>query len=440
MRVGICSVGSELVSGHIIDTNAAWLARRVIESGCTMSAVLVVGDNRDQLLEALHWLADRSDVLVVGGGLGPTADDLTRYAVAEFAGQLLERRPELADHLEKVYERLARSMPPDALRQADIPVTAEVHVPQGTAAGFSLDVARDGVHVRLHALPGVPWEYQELADRVVLPDIVRRSGGSARITRTLHVAGLGESGVGEALRPISDRLDAARSSPGDPHHGIEMGFLATDDEVLVRVSASGPDPKAARQRAEPVVDEAAALLGESVTSVDERRLEDEVAHLLRTLGVSVATAEAFTGGRIAASLSAAAGSAAYLRGGYVASNPAMLTELIGVGIDVVRHNGAVSRPVAEAMARETRRRSGADFAVAAVGVLDEQQATHDLPVGTAIWAIARPDGSLHVEDHFIPAADRGLIQVRGAAFALESLRRQLLAHGSTKPPGPTVTP
>lgn len=437
MRVAICSVGSELLSGDVVDTNAAWMARRVLESGCTMAGTMIVGDDRARMIAALRWLADRADAIVVGGGLGPTADDITRDVIAELADVELERRSDLVAHLDAVYARLERDMPVDALRQADVPAGAEVHAPEGTAAGFSLDLDHDGRRVRVHVLPGVPWEYQELADRAVLPDLVRRSGGRARITRTLHVAGLGESGVGEALRPISDRLEAARERPTDPDHGIELGFLANAGEVLVRVTAHGASPQAARRRAAPVVDEAARLLGEAVTSVDERTLEDEVAHLLVDLDATVATAEAFTAGRIAAALSSVPTSTAHLLGGLVAHTPGMLVELLDVDSGQLERHGAVSREVVTAMARSARRRCGADYAVAAVAVTEAETAH---PVGTAVWAVAAPDGVVHVEERFIPASDRATIQTRGAAFALESLRRHLLAARRPGRPSVGVTP
>jgi nicotinamide-nucleotide amidase len=441
MKVGICSIGSELVSGHVADTNAAWLAARVVESGCTVSAILVVGDDRARMLAALRWLADRSDVLVVGGGLGPTADDLTRYVVAELAGVELERRPDLVEHLAATYRRLERPMPEDALRQADVPVGSQVHAPKGTAAGFSLSVPRQGgTRVATHVLPGVPWEYRDLADRVVLPDLVRRSGGAATVTRTLHVAGLGESGVGQILRPLSDRLEAARAVPEHPLHGIELGFLATDDEVLVRVTATGPDPAAARRRTDPLVEEAALLLGAAVTSVDERRLEDEVASLLRRLGATVTTAETFTGGRIAASLTAPPTAASYLGGCFVAGSPAQLFALLGAEASDASSPPRVSAAVAGGLASASRNRSGADYAVAAIAVLDEEDADAEHPIGSAAWAVACPDGTVHAEERFIPAADRSVLQARGAAFALEALRRALLAAlSTTHPAAPSTT-
>lgn len=439
MRVAICSVGSELLSGDVVDTNAPWLARRVLESGCTMAATMIVGDDRDRMVGALRWLADDADAIVVGGGLGPTTDDVTRYAIADFAGVELDRRKALVAHLDGVYERLDRAMPVDALRQADVPRGAEVHDPDGTAAGFSLDVAHDGRTVRVYVLPGVPWEYIGLADRVVLPDLVQRSGGQARVTRTLHVAGLGESGVDEALRPMSDRLVAARRRPDDPEHGIELGFLANAGEVLVRVTAPGSSPRAARERVAPLVDEAARLLGVAVTSIDERTLEDEVAQLLVDLGATVATAEQFTAGRIASALSSASTAPAYLRGGLIAHSPRMLTELFGISPDDLDRLGAVSRDVVAVMAEEARRRCGVDYAVAAVGITDAPAgAAH--PVGTTIWAVIGPDNIVHVEERFIPAADRATVQTRGAAFALESLRRRLLTARHPDRPAAEITP
>lgn len=433
MKVGICSVGAELVSGEVADTNAAWLAHRVHDLGLDIGALIVVGDDQRELVDALTWLAARSDVLVIGGGLGPTADDLTRYAVGEFCGAELFRRQELVDHLHAVYDRLDRSMPGDALRQADVPDGADVHEPKGTAAGFSVDTTRGGRALRLHVLPGVPWEYRDLAERVVLPDLVARSGGLARVTRVVHVAGLGESGVGERLRHVSDRLAAARDRPDDPDHGIELGYLATAGEVLVKVVATGPSMPAARARATAIVEEASGLLGDAVTSIDEQRLEDELARLLLAAGLRVAAVEGFTAGRVAAALSSVRGSERYLAGGIVAYTTAALVENAGVDASTIAEHGEVSEPVAEAMARYARQNFGADIGLATVGVADDQRgAAQDPggddgpPAGTVIWAIALPDGRVVVEARYVPAADRDTIQVRGGAFALEALRRHLV--------------
>lgn len=439
MRVGLCSIGSELVSGHVADTNSSWFAARAVESGCSVHAILTVGDERGAIRDALEWMTSRADVLLVGGGLGPTADDITRDAVADFAGVELRRRPELEQHLHQVYARLERQLPPDALRQADVPDGAQVHDPRGTAAGFTLEVPRGAQGpMTVHVLPGVPWEYRELAERVVLPDLVRRTHGSASVTRSLHVAGLGESGVGEVLRPLTDRLAAASTDPRAALHGIELGFLATDDEVLVRVTATGSDPKDARQRTDPVLEEASRLLGAAVTSVDERRLEDVVGGLLGQMGATLSTAETCTGGRVAALLAGSASGADRLHGSWVDRSPDRLLTLLGSSPSPDVTAGSDSATAA-LLASSVRRRSGAGWGLAVVGVVDETDATVDRPVGSMAWAVVDQHGGEWTEERFVPAGDRAVLQARGAAFAVESLRRVLLAVLSPREPT-NVTP
>jgi nicotinamide-nucleotide amidase len=396
VRVAICSVGAELLAGEIADTNASWMAGRVLETGCRTTAVVVVGDDRDEIVRGLRWLADRADVILVGGGLGPTSDDLTRYAVADFAGVDLERRDALVAHLTAVYARLDRTMPPDALRQADIPVGAEVHDPLGSAAGFVVDAAREGRTVRIHALPGVPWEYRGIADRDVLPDLVRRSDGVARMTRTLHVAGAGESWIDNALRELTNRLAAADD--------VELGYRAKSDEVQVRITATGPTPATARDRAAAVLEEAAERLGDRVTSVDGRQLESLVVDLLRAGGHSIAVAETFTAGRIAAALSTPPGALEILRGGLV---------LGGTG----------ATASAADLATGVRQRYDADIGLAVTGAAPGDAGTADEP-GTFAWAIVGPGETVRGERTHI-VGDRAIVQVRGAAFALEALRRHL---------------
>ncbi|AYY12292.1 hypothetical protein EF847_05795 [Actinobacteria bacterium YIM 96077] len=430
VRVGICSIGSELLGGDVVDTNAAWLARRAVEAGAAPSATVVVGDDHDQIIGALGWLAGRCDVIVAAGGLGPTADDLTRDAVADIAGVALHRDDGLVRHLHQTYARLERPVPTDALHQADIPAGATVHEPRGTAAGFSLDLAAGEGHRRLHVLPGVPWEYRELAERVVLPELIRRSGGASRVTRTLHVTGMGESAVGEALRDVSARLATARLDPGHPEHGVELSFLATDDDVLVRFTASAASPDAARQRASAYADEAAERLGDMVASTDDR-VEHDVARMLHRHGTTIGTAEGFTAGRICATVSGALaairdpeggtprgtppGAGELLRGGIIAHTPPMLAGLFGLGDDQLA-SGVASPGVVEQMARQAQDRLGADVALG-VDV--------DTDVSTVRWAIVLPDRTVRTGHQFIPGGDPDTVRARSTGLALDALRREL---------------
>ena len=407
MRVAICSVGAELLSGEIVDTNASWMARHVLETGCRMSAVVVVGDDRDEIVRTMEWLADRADMILVGGGLGPTSDDLTRFAVADFAGAALQRRDELVAHLTDVYERLGRAMPPDALAQADIPIGATVHPPLGSAAGFVVDAESSGRTVRIHVLPGVPWEYQGIAEHDVLPDLVRRSDGVARVTRVLHVAGAGESWIDNELRDLTDRLATADD--------VELGYLARTDEVLIRITVTGPTPTVARERATEVLDEASARLGEAVTGVDETRLEDVVVELLRAGGLTVAVVETVSAGRLDAALSARPGASDVLRGGLVAGGAGVTA--LGLVPD---SDGATSTTD---LAIAVRERFGADIGLAVTGAAPGDIAS-DVDPGTVAWAIAGPGDARYREQTHI-VGDRDIVQARSVAFVLESLRRRL---------------
>lgn len=425
MRVAICSVGSELVSGEVADTNAAWLAQRVHECGCRVVAHLVTGDDRAGIVDMLAFLAKRADAIVIGGGLGPTSDDVTRHAVAYFAGLDLERRPELVEALERSYLRLGRPITPSVLTQADIPVAGRVYPALGTAAGFALDVARSDRRTTVHVLPGVPWEYRGMAEHDVLPDLVTRSGGRARVVRTLHIAGMGESSVGAALEHIGDRLAAANARPDDPEYDIELSFLADPEDVRVRVSAVGPDPVNARRRAEPVVDEVAGILGDAVTSIDDRRIEDEVVRLLAVKGLSVSTAEALTGGRVATLLGTPVAGAAHLRGGLVVGTSSAWADLLGPATGAIDQSGVASRALVEAMAEAARRRFGSDLAVATAGVAGPMSASGEPAVGTALWSVSMAGGPCRTEEVSI-RGDRHLIQSRAAAMAVAALRRALL--------------
>jgi nicotinamide-nucleotide amidase len=408
VRVAICSVGAELLSGEIADSNAKWMARRITETGCTTAALLAVGDDRAEIIRALEWLADRADVIVVGGGLGPTSDDLTRDAVADFAGVGLQRHDELVAHLTEVYERLDRPIPPDALAQADIPIGATIHSPLGSAAGFVVDMERPGRPVRVHVLPGVPWEYQGIAERDVLPDLVRRSGGVAQVTRTLHVAGAGESWIDNELRGLTNRLATAAD--------VELAFLARTDEVQVRITATGPDPSAARERATAVLEAAAERLGDAVTSVDEHRLEDLVVELLRARGHSIAVVETVTAGRLCAALSTGPVASEVLRGGLIARDAGCARHQLGA----TDPDGGVPTT---ALASAVRERFGADIGLAVTGVAPGDPTPETEP-GTVAWEIAGPGESRYREQTHI-VGDRAIVQSRSVAFVLESLRRRL---------------
>jgi nicotinamide-nucleotide amidase len=433
VKAAVCSVGTELLVGDVADTNAAWLSRRLTEVGAEVAWHLAVGDEHGRIVAALRWLVERADVVVVGGGLGPTPDDLTRAAVAEVAGVELEVRDELAARIEAVFARAGRPMPRSNLRQARLPAGATAFEPVGTAPGFAVQVGRgSGGPCLLYALPGVPFELQAMTEREVLPDLLRRRGGTATVTRTVHVAGMGESSVSEALAELTDRLERAAGDGPDPRRGIAVAFLAGPDEVRVKLTAAAATPEAAAERLGPAVDQVVARLGPAVAGVDDERLEHAVARLLRLTALTVATAESCTAGAVAARLAAVPGASRYLRGGVVAYATEAKSRLLGVDPAVLAEHGPVSAATSEAMARAVRQQLEVDVGVAVTCVAGPE-GQGGQAVGTVFTALAVPDGSVRARQLHI-LGDRPTVQARAAAVCLERLRRhlaRLLAAGQS---------
>lgn len=427
MRVGICSVGSELTMGDLTDTNAVWLSRRLVEVGADVVAHVTVGDDRDRIVAALGWLADRCDAIVVGGGLGPTSDDVSREAVAAFAGAELVFHDDLAERIEALFRRVGRPMASSNLRQAEVPAGAEIFPPIGTAPGFAVEVVGDGGSCVVYAVPGVPHELREMVEKRVLPDLVKRGGQRATVTRTVRVAGMGESSVAAQIEDVDTRLERAASDPSDPEHGIRLAFLAGPEAIRVRISATAATPDEARARTESVFAEVVEKLGPAVSASDDEELEDEVARLLRRGGFTVATAESCTAGRIAARLARVPGATDYLAGGIVAYATEAKIDPLGVPREVVDRHGPVAVETTEAMARAARERFAADIGIGVTGVAGPT-AQGGREVGTVVWSVALPDGTVRTREATLPG-DREMVQRRAATVALESLRRHLLELG-----------
>lgn len=417
IAVSICSVGSEVVLGDQIDSNGAWLSQRLREIGVEVRNQVTVGDDTDRIADTLRWLMARNEAVLVGGGLGPTPDDVTREAVAAATGRELEHREELEEQIRSRFTERGLRMPASNLRQARIPRGAVPYAPVGTAPGFRLDlpdVGEDGCS--LYVLPGVPWELQELYERDVLPHLLQRAGGGATITRTVHVTGLGESAVAEAIGPLLVRMS------GD--EGASVSFLATGEEIQVRVTVRGDDPESARERSEPIVAEVRRLIGRGVAGVDDEGIEDAIAGLLRDRGEKVAFAESATAGIISSRMARAPGASEILKGGVVVYATEAKSDVLGVPAELIDEHTPVSEEVARAMASRARELFDADWGVAVTGVAGPG-AQGGKPVGTVAWAVAGPDGGLTSRQGEFPG-DRDTVRARLASAGLEALRRRLM--------------
>ncbi len=410
----VLSVGSELLLGDLTDTNATWISQRLRELGVDVVFHVSVRDDLEELAEAIHFLAARVDIIITGGGLGPTADDLTREAIALAAGVELDDRDDLREALQARFAAMGRTMSPKNLKQAAIPRGATAFPAVGTAPAFALTVD-DPTPTRIIALPGVPWELRALFTRYVIDEVQRVAGKRATVTRSVFVAGRGESDVASVIEPLAETF-------GD----VTLAFLAHAKTVEVRVTGSAADPASAHANLQSAVDAVLAALGSAVVGMDDEALEDTVLRLLVERRQTVAFAESATAGDMAARLGRVPGASRALLGGVVAYATDAKAALLGIDRDLIDRHGAVSEEVTVALARAVQERTGADWAVAVTGAAGPDPAG-EAPVGLGFWALAGPK-EVEVYHRMIPG-DRAQFIARLGTAGLDLLRRRLAESG-----------
>ncbi len=410
MRAEVIGVGTELLLGDIVNTNAAHIGSVLAQWGIDCFAHHVVGDNTERIAEMIASSLARADAVVLTGGLGPTQDDVTREAIALVTGRPLERDPAIEEALRARFAALGREMPSMNLRQAEVPAGATV-IPQtfGTAPGLIVEHS-DGV---IYAIPGVPAEMEDMLARAVVPDLRRRSGHAERIvSRIVRTSGLPESTVAEALAPLWDELGGA----------LTMAFLAGGGEVRIRLTAKAADDASATATLDEAEARVRALLGAAVVGTGDERLEVAVGDLLRARGWTIACAESLTAGWLAGRIAQVPGAGDYLRGGIVAYAPDLKRSALGVPDEVLASHGSVNEPVARAMAAGVRARLGADVGVAITGVAGPDPQGRE--PGTVIIAVDGPLGQTAREVRL--PGDRNTVRALAAAVALNLVRLYLL--------------
>jgi nicotinamide-nucleotide amidase len=414
MRCDVLAIGTELLLGQIVDTNSSWIGEQLAAAGIDTCEHRKVGDNLERMVQCLRELLDRSDAVIVCGGLGPTPDDVTREAIAEVMGVRLERREELIEHIRAIFGGRGRPFPENNLRQADVPTGGGVIPnPIGTAPGLQCDVVVDGRAKVVYAVPGVPYEMTEMVNKHVLPDLLERSGERAVIvSRSLKTWGTSESGLAEM---IAERVDQ-QTNP-------TIAFLARGIEgIYVRMTAKAPteDEAIALLDAEDV--ELRKVLGELVFAVDDDTMESEVLRLCEERGWSLGVAESLTGGFIGARLTNVPGASRTYRGSIASYATDVKRSVLGVTAELV-----VSEEPVYQMAVGAQPVRGAQVAIAVTGVAgpDEQDGQ---PVGTVWYGIALPGHEPDAITARLPF-DRERIRQFSTITLLNTLRMRLLSLG-----------
>jgi nicotinamide-nucleotide amidase len=407
VRGVVVAVGSELLLGDVVNSNAATIGKELAAAGVEVVASSAVPDVLDVVVEAIRDGLARADVVVVCGGLGPTVDDLTRDAVAVACDAPLVRDAELEQYLRQLLSSYLKDLPEEVFRQADVPTGAEV-LPNsaGTAPGLWLEL--DGKVVV--ALPGPPRELRAVG-QPVWERLAARSGRRLT-TRTVLVAGVGESVVAE-------RVQAQLKLP----EGVALSYLAGG--ALVRVRFTGADATLL----DPLVDLVVEAMGERVVGVDGQSLDAVVHDALTVRGETVAVAESLTGGLLAAALSERPGASTTFRGGLVVYATDLKELLAGVPGPLLDAHGAVSEETAAALAAGARDRLGADWGLATTGVAGPSE-QEGQPVGTVFVAVAGPHGG-EVRQLRLPG-DRAQVRAVSVTYALDLLRLHLQLRNTNR--------
>lgn len=414
MNAEIISVGTELLLGHTINTDASFVARELSPVGINLLYACTVGDNPERLKTAIDTALRRSDILITTGGLGPTGDDLTKETVAAAAGKKLVMHRESMEHIERYFQ--GRTLGETQKKQAMLPEGCTVFPNDvGTAPGCGFRT-QNGKLVAM--LPGPPSELIPMLKHYAVPFLLQGSENAAIVSRIVRVFGLGEGYVAEQIADLCGRANPTCAT------------YAKDGEMFVRVTARAETAEKAEAMCLPVVEDLKGRLGDFCYGIDVESLEDAVVRLLTEKRLTVATAESCTGGLLAKRITDIPGSSAVFHMGVVTYANEIKTKLLGVPEEILKQYGAVSPQTARRMAVGVRERSGSDFGIGITGIAGPGGGTPEKPVGLVYLALS--DGKdvwVREMRRSARGKGRGYLRFLAASNALDMVRRRVLGLG-----------
>jgi nicotinamide-nucleotide amidase len=410
MTAEIIAVGSELLGAQRLDTNSLFLAEQLQGLGIGLRRKTVVGDSEQGIAAAIGEALQRADLVIVSGGLGPTADDLTREGAARALGRSLSREDRILETIERRFRDRGLRMPEINVRQAMILEGAELLAnSQGSAPGQWL---RAGERV-LILLPGVPVELQAIFAEECRPRLQKIAPRGVILTRVLKIAGLFESQVDERAAPIYQKF-----------HNPTTTILASPGEIQLHLTAAGADEAQAREALNELARRLELALGDHIFSDDGRTMEEVVGMYLAMRAKTVAVAESCTGGLLAERLTRVPGSSRYFLGGIVAYSNEVKTRWLDVPAPALETAGAVSAEAARILAESVRRHFGADFGLGITGIAGPSGATPEKPVGLVFLALAEEGRAAEVVEKRYPGG-RERVRLQASQTALDMLRRRV---------------
>ena len=419
MNAAILAVGTELLGSERLDTNSLRLAGILRVYGVDLKAKSVSGDDIEEIADQLRFLMERASLIIVSGGLGPTADDVTREGVASALGRELRFEPEILSSIERRFAAFGSDMPEANRRQAYVIDGARVLANEhGSAPG--LRVLEAGRTVFL--FPGVSFELDEMVKSYLEPWLSENSAGERTEMRILRVSCVSESSVEDQIRPVYEEFGRENIS-----------VLSSAGDIAIELTATGSRLKCLA-RLEAMSGRLTDLLGRTIYSDDRfSSLEEAVARLLLDAGVTVTVAESCTGGLLAQRLTSVPGSSGYFLGGVVTYSNALKQQLLDMPLDLLERHGAVSKEVARAMAEGVRRSLGSDVGIGITGIAGPDGGTDEKPIGTVHIALADRTEVVHRALRFL--GDRGRVRRLASQWGLEMMRRRLDPSGDSRREG-----
>ena len=408
----ILCVGTELLLGDIINTNAAFIAGKLAELGINVFRQTVVGDNPQRLKEALASAFEVADLVITSGGLGPTYDDLTKETVASFFGRKMVMHEESLASIRAYFERIGRVMSPNNEKQAMMPEGAVIFPNNyGTAPALALCDENGKTAIML---PGPPGELTRIFNEQAIPYLKSRSEDHVLVSKNIHIFGMGESTVESKLLDIMTSAENPTVAP-----------YCREGEVRLRVTAKSNN----EESAEAMCDEMIEIIkktevGEFIYGIDVDTLENSVVQTLTAKGLTLATAESLTGGLIAKRITDISGASKIFRGGFVTYTNEIKHKLLGVSVETLDRFGAVSAECAMEMAKGAREKTGSDIAVSATGIAGPSSDERGTPVGTVFIGISSKSGETFRKLLLSGMRSRDYVRIVSATNAFDMILKE----------------
>lgn len=414
-KVEIINIGDELLIGQVINTNASWMGTILSEHGFEVIKISVVSDERAQIENAISAAMEKSDIVLISGGLGPTKDDITKKVLAEYFDSEMYFNEEAFHNIENLFKSRGFKITSVNKAQANLPKKAKA-IPNknGTAYGMWFD-KEEKVIV---SMPGVPFEMKTMMENEVIPRLEAQFKPEKYFQKTIMTTGVGESFLAGIIEEVEDNL---------PEH-IKLAYLPRPGLVRLRLSARGVDEQIIKGEIQAEVDKIISVLGEKIVfGYDDISLETALAQLLVQQNKTISTAESCTGGHIAHMLTSLAGSSRYFNGSVVSYSNEAKNEVLGVSSKDIEKFGAVSETVVRQMAEGVRRQLNTDYSMATSGIAGPDGGSDEKPVGYTWIAVSGPKGTVSKVHQL--GEHRGRNIMRASLIALNMLRGMILEDG-----------